>query len=114
MSNEVMGRLGGGRYTDEFEIANECYQENAAGPQNGPETADMRATRAKLIEEITYRLTDLFTIVSARIELLGDRLSPPCREELTAIRKVLLHGVELNRRLHLVAEACRRGSSVQK
>ena len=64
-----------------------------------PEAARIRAARAKLIEETTYRLTDLFTIISARIEILSEKVPDMCREELRAIRGVLTRGVELNNRL---------------
>lgn len=77
-------------------------------PAVHPEAARIRAARAQLIEETTYRLTDLFTIVSARIEILSDKANAVCREELEAIRKVVIKGVELNRRLFLAAQACRR------
>ena len=67
-----------------------------------------RAARAKLIEETTYRLTDLFTIVSGRIEILHERVPDTYREELAAIRNVVIQGVELNKRLFLASQACRR------
>jgi len=73
-----------------------------------PEAARIRAARAKLIEETTYRLTDLFTIISARIEILSEKVPDMCRQELQAIRGVLTRGVELNNRLYLAAQACRR------
>jgi hypothetical protein len=73
-----------------------------------PESARIRAARAKLIEETTYRLTDLFTIISGRIEILGEKVPDICRQELQAIRDVMMRGVELNNRLYLVAQACRR------
>lgn len=67
-----------------------------------------RAARAKLIEQTTYRLTDLFTIISGRIEILSDKVPIRCREELLAIREELKKGVELNKRFFLAAQACRR------
>jgi hypothetical protein len=70
--------------------------------------AHVRAARAKLIEETTYRLTDLFTIISGRIEILSEKVPEICRQELLAIRNVLARGVELNNRLYLAAQACRR------
>lgn len=72
------------------------------------EAAGIRAARAKLIEETTYRLTDLFTIISGRVEILSEKVPDICRQELLAIREVLARGVELNRRLYLTAQACRR------
>ena len=73
-----------------------------------PEAARIRAARAKLIEETTYQLTDLFTIISGRIEILSEKVPDLCRQELRAIRGVLIRGVELNNRLYLAAQACRR------
>ena len=73
-----------------------------------PEAARIRAARAKLIEETTYQLTDLFTIISGRIEILSEKVPEICRQELLAIREVLTRGVELNNRLYLAAQACRR------
>ena len=72
------------------------------------EAPRIRAARAKLIEETTYRLTDLFTIISGRIEILSEKVPDICRQELLAIRNVLTRGVELNNRLYLAAQACRR------
>lgn len=72
------------------------------------EAARIRAARAKLIEETTYRLTDLFTIISGRIEILSEKVPEICRQELLAIRSVLMRGVELNDRLYMLAQACRR------
>ena len=73
-----------------------------------PDAARIRAARAKLIEETTYHLTDLFTIISGRIEILSDKLPDIWQHELLAIRNVLKRGVELNNRLYLAAQACRR------
>jgi len=70
-----------------------------------------RAARAKLIEETTYQLTDLFTIVAARIDLMNERASATCQRDLLALRNVVTKGMELNQRLQLVARACRRAIS---
>ncbi len=89
--------------------ASESGQEIRRTPQAvDPEAARIRAARAKLIEETTYHLTDLFTIISGRIEILSERVPDICRQELQAIRGVLTRGVELNHRLYLAAQACRR------
>ena len=72
------------------------------------ETTGIRAARAKFIEETTYHLTDLFTVISGRIEILGEKVPDIFRQELQAIRDVLVRGVELNKRLYLTAQACRR------
>ena len=84
-------------------------KENGRAPMAvDPEAVRIRAARAKLIEETTYRLTDLFTIISGRIEILSEKVPDLCRQELQAIRDVLIRGVELNSRLYLAAQACRR------
>lgn len=82
--------------------------DGAARPPADSGAAHVRAARAKLIEETTYRLTDLFTIISGRIEILSEKVPDICRQELLAIRNVLTRGVELNNRLYLAAQACRR------
>lgn len=88
---------------------NDANSECGRGPVAvDPEAARIRAARAKFIEETTYRLTDLFTIISARLELLGEKVPEGLRLELLGIRNVLGRGVELNNRLYLTAQACRR------
>jgi|SRR5215470_15623188 len=72
------------------------------------ETVRIRAARAKFIEETTYHLTDLFTIISARLEMLSEKVPEGFRPELLGIRGVLARGVELNHRLYLTAQACRQ------
>lgn len=67
-----------------------------------------RADRARVLEQATYSLTDLFTIISGRIEILSEKVPAACREELLAIREELKKGMELNRRFFLVAQACQR------
>ena len=114
MSADEIGLHRRGQNVRELSVARESGKGSSQGSHEGPEAARIRAARAKLIEETTYQLTDLFTIVSARIELLNDRVSPPCREELSAIRKILLHGVELNKRLYMIAEACKRETNGKK
>src|SRR5439155_25541 len=58
------------------------------GAKNGPhgktcsradtgEVIEVRAKRAKLIEEISYQLTDLITIMSGRVEILNDTGGSP-------------------------------------
>lgn len=61
-----------------------------------------------MIEDTTYRITDLFTIVVGRIEILIDRLPTTYRDDLAVIRKVVLDGVKLNEQLLLASRACRR------
>jgi hypothetical protein len=72
-----------------------------------PEASRVRAARAKLIEEISYRLTDLITIISVRIELLSDKAPGNCWHDLLAIRAAALKGVEFSKRLHQAARDCR-------
>ncbi len=68
------------------DITTEAAQEGSASSQPiAPEGLRVRADRAKLIEEISYRLTDLFTIISARVELLSDKVPGNCRDDLQAI-----------------------------
>lgn len=70
-----------------------------------------RAARAKLIEETTYQLTDLFTIVCARIDIMSEKVTGAFQHDLLAIRNVVKKGMELNQRLLLIARACRRATS---
>ena len=72
-----------------------------------PEALRVRAARAKLIEEISYRLTDLITIISVRVELLSDKAPGSCWHDLLAIRAAALKGVEFSKRLHQAARDCR-------
>lgn len=73
-----------------------------------PEALRVRADRAKQIEEISYRLTDLITIISARVELLTEKGPSNCRHDLLAIRAAALQGVQFSKRLHQAAQDCRR------
>ncbi len=73
-----------------------------------PEALHVRAERARLIEEISYRLTDLITIISARVELLSDKAPRDCRDDLLAIRTAAMKGVEFSKRLLQAAQDCRR------
>ena len=73
-----------------------------------PEALRVRADRAKLIEEISYRLTDLITIISARVELLSDKAPGNCRHDLQAIRTAAMKGVQFSKRLLQAAQDCRR------
>jgi len=69
---------------------------------------EARAKRAKLIEEISYQLTDLITIISGWVEILNERVPSIFLEDLQAIRKAVMKGVEFSKQLHLAALACRR------
>jgi len=68
----------------------------------------VRADRAKQIEEISYRLTDLITVISARVELLTDKAPGNCRHDLQAIRAAAMQGVQFSKRLLQAAKDCRR------
>src|SRR5690349_2912391 len=48
------------------------------------------AKRAKLIEEISYQLTDLITVISRRVEILNERVPDVFLEDLQAIRKAAM------------------------
>lgn len=66
-----------------------------------------RAARTKLIQETTHRITDVFTTISGRIEILSANAASPCREELLALRQVVMRGAELNQRVFRAAQECR-------
>jgi hypothetical protein len=68
----------------------------------------VRAARAKLIEETSYRLTDLFSVISGQVEILSEKLPSIHREGLAAIRNAAMKGVEFNKRLFGAAQDCRR------
>jgi hypothetical protein len=103
-------------------VSNKDLEADARGPeecQAGPERlldasavksepTQARAARAKLIEDTTYRMTDLFTIIVGRIEILIEKVPAVYREELATIRKVVFDGVKLNHQLLVVSRACRR------
>jgi len=65
-----------------------------------------RAARTKLIQETTHRITDVFTTISGRIEILSANAASPYREELLALRQVVMKGAELNQRVFRVAQEC--------
>ena len=66
-----------------------------------------RAARATLIQEITLRITDVLTTISGRIEILSANAASPYREELLALRRVVIRGAELNQRVFRAAQECR-------
>jgi hypothetical protein len=88
--------------------ANLSHHPQIVRTQTANDAERLRAARAKLIEETTYRLTDLLTIISGRIDILSDKVPPTVKQELVAIRAEVKKGVELNERFFLVAQACRR------
>ncbi len=92
---------------EEF-TAEAANRANTSSQSVGQEALRVRADRAKLIEEISYRLTDLITIISARVELLGDKAPGNCRHDLQAIRTAAMKGVQFSKRLLQAAQECRR------
>ena len=77
-------------------------------PPDAGEPSFVRAQRAKLIEEISYRLTDLITIISARLEILGEQAPSTLRGELLRTRDIAIKGVEFSKLLLRAAQDCRR------
>jgi len=66
-----------------------------------------RASRATLIQEITLRITDVLTTIFGRIEILSASAASLCRQELLALRQVVMRGAELNQRVFRAAQECR-------
>ncbi len=86
-------------------------KEKSGVPSADPAASEallVRAARAKLIEETSYRLIDLFTIVLGKVEILSEKLPSVHRQDLAAIRIAAMKGVEFNKRLFGAAEECRR------
>src|SRR5439155_26043573 len=78
------------------------------GAKNGPhgktcsragtgEVIEVRAKRAKLIEEICYQLSDLITIIAGRVEILNETVLGIFVESLQAIRQATRKGVEFSK-----------------
>jgi hypothetical protein len=65
-----------------------------------------RAARATLIQEIKLRIADVLTTISGRIEILSANAASPYREELLALRQVVMTGAELNQRVFRAAQEC--------
>lgn len=68
----------------------------------------VRANRAKRIEEISYRLTDLVTIVSGLMDILSDKVPSIDRQDLQAIRNTAIKGAEFSKQLLVAVRDCRR------
>jgi len=68
----------------------------------------IRALRAKRIEEIAYKLTDLVTVICGRAELLLEAAPLVCQKELLAIRDTAKSGVAFSLQLLQAVEACRK------
>ncbi|OLB38896.1 MAG: hypothetical protein AUH11_05660 [Acidobacteria bacterium 13_2_20CM_57_17] len=88
--------------TEKSQHGRTCSQANTG------ELVVVRAKRAKLIEEISYQLIDLITIISGRVEILNGRVPNAFLEDLQAIRKAAMKGMEFSKQLRLAALACRR------
>jgi hypothetical protein len=56
-------------------------------PAGTAEALMERARRAQLIEDIAYKLTDLITIISGRVELLSERVPSVHVKDLQEIRQ---------------------------
>src|SRR5215471_11809802 len=82
-------------------------QNSEMNPHDPQSASDRnRAARAKLIQETTHRITDVFTTISGRIEILSASAASPYREELLALRQVVMRGAELNQRVFRAAQEC--------
>jgi len=68
----------------------------------------LRAARATLIEEMCHRLTDLFTLICGRVEILSDKTPTGLLEDLQSIRRAAMKGAEFNKRVFGAAQECRR------
>jgi hypothetical protein len=68
----------------------------------------IRALRAKRIEEIASKLTDLVTVICGRAELLLESAPLVCQKELLAIRDTAKNGVAFSLQLLQAVEACRK------
>jgi len=77
----------------------------------GPNTAEalvVRERRAQLIEDIAYKLTDLITIISGRVELLSESVPSIHIKDLQEIRQTALKGVVFSELLLRSVQACRK------
>lgn len=76
-----------------------------------PETAEVlmvRERRAQLIEDIAYKLTDLITIISGRVELLSESVPSIHLRDLQEIRQTAMKGVAFSEMLLRSVRACRK------
>jgi len=77
----------------------------------GPDTAEalvVRERRAQVIEDIAYKLTDLITIISGRVELLSESVPSVHIKDLQEIRRTALKGVAFSELLLRSVQACRK------
>lgn len=88
-------------------MADSAQKSGMSSPEAKSASDRNRAARATLIQEITLRITDVLTTISGRIEILSVNAASPYREELLALRQVVMRGAELNQRVFRAAQECR-------
>ncbi len=77
-------------------------------PSGMAEALMVRERRAQLIEEIAYKLTDLITIISGRVELLTESVPSVHVKDLQEIRQTAMKGVAFSELLLRSVQACRK------
>lgn len=87
---------------ESFRSGDACGDPGKAGP------AMAREQRANLIEGIAYKLTDLITIISGRVELLCEAVPSVHLKDLHEIRTTAMKGVAFSELLLRAVQACRR------
>ena len=78
------------------------------GGEERAEALVVRERRAQLIEDIAYKLTDLITIISGRVELLSESVPSIHIKDLQEIRQTALKGVVFSELLLRSVQACRK------
>ena len=84
------------------------HQANSLSVNPHSQAVLLRAARATLIEEMCYRLTDLFTLICGRVEILSDKMPTALLEDLQSIRTAAMKGAEFNKGVFGAAQECRR------
>ena len=77
-------------------------------PSGTAEALMVRERRAQLIEDIAYKLTDLITIISGRVELLSESVPSVHVKDLQEIRQTAMRGVAFSELLLRSVQACRK------
>jgi hypothetical protein len=77
-------------------------------PPDTNEVLTVRERRANLIEDIAYKLTDLITIISGRVELLCETVPSAHLRDLHEIRKTAMKGAVFSELLLRSVQACRK------
>ena len=90
------------------ETVREFARAHETGTTATSDPVTVREQRAKLIEEIAYKLTDLVTIISGRIELLCETVPRMHLKDLHEIRTTAMKGVAFSELLLRAVQACRR------